>query len=168
MTYATQKPTMEFYIDDEEEHKIGHLRPLQKRVNTIFKVLKKGRVRTVRNRNDPDRKNRVCEFTVADETGSILLTAWNEVIEMLMVGEYFALFDGYVSIFKGTLRLVKGRFGEVIPYPKPDWEPSKSPFMSSKESSDDLDKLKLLEMMSSSKSNIGQGNVQFTGVESTS
>ena len=54
---------------------------------------------------------------VADDTGSVLLTVWDEVIEMLEPDEYFALYDGYVNIHNTKLKLNKGKYGEIEPCP---------------------------------------------------
>lgn len=92
--------------------KITDLEPFKEHINLLFKVIKKGRWKKIQKNG-----HSLCECLVADDTGSVLLTVWDEVIEMLEPDEYFALYDGYVNIHNTKLKLNKGKYGEIEPCP---------------------------------------------------
>ena len=100
-----------------KKNKIFELKPFQGGVNLIFKVLKKGYVRKIR-KND----SLVSECLIGDDTGTILLTVWDEDIEMLESGEYYSISNGFVNIHRGNLKLNKKRNGEIEPFPSQDYE----------------------------------------------
>jgi replication factor A1 len=92
--------------------KIEELTPRSKRVNLAFKVLEKNDVKNVRSKRDRT-PHAVTESLVGDDTGTILLTLWDEDIEKIEVGTTYKLENGYITIFKGTIRLNIGRYGEI-------------------------------------------------------
>ena len=64
---------------------------------------------------DPDTKMKlnVADAVVADETGSIKLTLWNEQIDQVDVGNKIKIENGYVTSFKGEIQLNVGKFGTM-------------------------------------------------------
>lgn len=92
--------------------KIGSAEALEKHVNVVFKVVNKEEEREVTSRNSGE-TNRVCDFIVADDTGNIILTVWNEDIDLLQIDSVYKLSNGFVNIFRNSLRLTKGRFGTL-------------------------------------------------------
>jgi replication factor A1 len=50
---------------------------------------------------------------VADETGSVKLTLWNEQIDQVNVGDNIKIDNGYVTSFKGEIQLNVGKFGKL-------------------------------------------------------
>ncbi|MFH1403418.1 MAG: hypothetical protein ABIH11_04035 [Candidatus Altiarchaeota archaeon] len=92
--------------------KIDELTPRSKRVNLVFKVIEKQEIKNVRSKRDRT-PHAVTEALVGDDTGSILITLWDEDVERIDVGKTYHLENGYVSVFKGTIRLNIGRYGEV-------------------------------------------------------
>ncbi len=83
-----------------------------KRVNVEGKVVEKGDTREVRSRYK-DETYRIVDAVVADETGSIKLTLWNEQIEQVNVGDNVKIENGYVTSFKGETQLNVGKFGKL-------------------------------------------------------
>jgi len=83
-----------------------------KRVNVEGQVVEKGEVREVKSRYK-DETYRVADAVVADETGSIKLTLWNEQIEQVNVGDKVKIENGYVTSFKGEKQLNVGKFGKL-------------------------------------------------------
>ncbi|NLF87931.1 DNA-binding protein [Candidatus Bathyarchaeota archaeon] len=83
-----------------------------KRVSVEAKVVEKGDVREVKSRYK-DETYRIADAVIADETGSIKLTLWNEQIEQVNVGDNVKIENGYVTSFKGETQLNVGKFGKM-------------------------------------------------------
>ena len=76
------------------------------------KVVEKGETREVKSRYK-DETYRIVDAVVADETGSIKLTLWNEQIEQVNVGDNIKIENGYITSFKGEMQLNVGKFGKM-------------------------------------------------------
>lgn len=83
-----------------------------KRVSVEAKVVEKGDVREVKSRFK-DETYRIVDAVIADETGSVKLTLWNEQIEQVNVGDNVKVDNGYVTSFKGEIQLNVGKFGKL-------------------------------------------------------
>ena len=83
-----------------------------KRVNVEAKVMEKGEPREVMSRFK-DETYRVADTVVADETGSIKLTLWNEQIDQVNVDDTVKIENGYVTSFKGEIQLNVGKYGKL-------------------------------------------------------
>ncbi len=94
--------------------KISELKPFDKHVNVLFKVVEVGEPRSVTNRNSGE-THEVADVVVGDETASIILTAWNDTIDDLEEGQTYQLNNGYVTLFRGHMRLSVGKFGQIEP-----------------------------------------------------
>ena len=68
-------------------------------------------VREVRSRRDYS-THRVCEALVGDETASIYLTLWDDNIDKVNVEDTLRIENGYVNLFRGSMRLNIGRYGK--------------------------------------------------------
>jgi len=93
--------------------KVKDLNPDSKRVNIIAKVLQITDTREIPNRYGP--ANRVAEATVADETGSVVLSLWNDQIGTINQGDSVTVENGYVSLVRGHIRLNAGKYGKIAP-----------------------------------------------------
>jgi replication factor A1 len=91
---------------------IKDLRNGMKRVTVEANVVEKGETREVRSRYKDETYN-VADAIVADETGSIKLTLWNEQIDQVEVGNRIKIENGYVTSFKGEVQLNVGKFGTM-------------------------------------------------------
>lgn len=91
---------------------IKDLRNGDKRVTVVANVMEKGETREVRSRYK-DETYQVADAIVADETGSIKLTLWNEQIEEVNVGDKVKIENGYVTSFKGEIQLNVGKYGTM-------------------------------------------------------
>jgi replication factor A1 len=96
---------------ETHEVKIGDVKPLEKHLDVVFKVYEKEEEREINAKSGET--HRVCDFTVADETGSITLTLWNEDIDNIELEKVFKLSNGFANVFKNSLRLSKGKFGTL-------------------------------------------------------
>ena len=83
-----------------------------KRVTVEANVVEKGETRQVRSRYK-DETYDVADAVVADETGSIKLTLWNEQIDQVDVGNKVKIENGYVTSWSGQLQLNVGKFGTM-------------------------------------------------------
>ena len=83
-----------------------------KRVDVEAKVVEKGDPREVRSRYK-DETYKIVDAVVADETGSIKLTLWNEQIDMVNIGDNIKIENGYVTSFKSETQLNVGKFGKL-------------------------------------------------------
>jgi replication factor A1 len=83
-----------------------------KRVSVEAKVVEKGDVREVRSRFGNE-TYRIVDAVVADESGSIKLTLWNEQIDQVKVGNTVKVENGYTTSFRGETQLNVGRYGKL-------------------------------------------------------
>jgi replication factor A1 len=97
---------------ENEKVNIRDLRNGMKRVTVEANVVEKGEPREVRSRYK-DETYMVADAVVADETGSIKLTLWNEQIDQVEVGNKIKIENGYVTSFKGEIQLNVGKFGTM-------------------------------------------------------
>jgi len=81
-------------------------------VNLKVKVANRLGERQVTSRVDGS-PHRVAELLVGDETGCILLTLWDDLIEKVMADDIISIENGYVSLYRGSMRLNIGRFGKM-------------------------------------------------------
>lgn len=94
--------------ESKEFVKIETLTPRSKEVNTVVKVVSKSEARTV-----SQGAHRVVDAMVGDETGSIILTLWDETIDQVEEGATISITNGYVNLFRGNMRLNIGRYGNL-------------------------------------------------------
>jgi replication factor A1 len=91
---------------------IKDLRDGAKKVSVEAKVVEKGDAREVKSRYGNE-TYRIVDAVVADETGSIKLTLWNEQIDQVNVGDNIKIENGYITSFKGEIQLNVGKFGKM-------------------------------------------------------
>jgi replication factor A1 len=92
--------------------KIKELRDGMKRVILEAKVTEKSDPREVVSRFK-DETYRVATAMIADETGTIKLTLWNDQINQVNVNDTIKVQNGYVTSFKGEIQLNIGRYGTL-------------------------------------------------------
>ncbi|XP_062842454.1 SOSS complex subunit B1 [Trichomycterus rosablanca] len=86
---------------------VKDIKPGLKNLNVIFIVLETGRVTKTKDGHEV----RTCK--VADKTGSISISVWDEVGALIQTGDILRLTKGYASVFKGCLTLYTGQGGEL-------------------------------------------------------
>jgi replication factor A1 len=91
---------------------IKDLQDGMKRVSVEAKVVDKGDPREVKSRFK-DETYRIVDAVVADESGSVKLTLWNEQIDQINVGDNIKIENGYVTSFKSEIQLNVGKFGKL-------------------------------------------------------
>jgi|SRR5271157_49099 len=92
--------------------KISELHDGMKRIDVAAKVTEKSETREVTSRFK-DQTLKVATALIADETGSIKLTLWNEQIDQVNVNDTVKIQNGYITSFRGEIQLNIGRFGTL-------------------------------------------------------
>lgn len=92
--------------------KIKDLRNGMKRVSIEAKVTEKNDTREVTSRFKNE-TFKVADAIIADETGSIKLTLWNEQIDQVNVDNVVKIENGYVTSFKGEIQMNIGKYGKL-------------------------------------------------------
>ena len=83
-----------------------------KRVEVEAQVTEKGDPREVMSRYK-DETYTVADAVVADESGSIKLTLWNEQIDQVKVNDKIKIENGYITSFRGEIQLNVGKYGKL-------------------------------------------------------
>ncbi|XP_028847573.1 SOSS complex subunit B2 isoform X2 [Denticeps clupeoides] len=86
---------------------IKDVKPGSKNLNIVFIVLEIGRVTKTKDGHEV----RSCK--VADKSGSIAISVWDELGSLIQPGDIIRLTRGYASIWKGCLTLYTGRGGDL-------------------------------------------------------
>jgi len=92
--------------------KVADLNLDSRRVNVVGKVVSVGKPRDVISRRDGT-SHSVADVTIGDETGTVILTLWDDNIGVAKEGSVLAVRNGYVSLFRGSIRLNVGRYGGI-------------------------------------------------------
>ena len=100
------------------EAKVGELTPQSRAVNVTAKVVSKSEIREIPLGRDGN-AHKVCDALVGDETGSVYLTLWDDNIEKVNEEDTLRIENGYVTLFKGSMRLNIGKYGKMAPAEKP-------------------------------------------------
>jgi ssDNA-binding replication factor A large subunit len=90
--------------------KVADLNQYSRQINVVVKVISKTDVREVVTRND-ETQHRVCEALVADDTGAIYLTLWDDAVDKVEEDQVIAISNAYMNTFRGSMRLNIGRYG---------------------------------------------------------
>ncbi|MHA1973301.1 MAG: hypothetical protein ACTSW1_09920 [Candidatus Hodarchaeales archaeon] len=90
---------------------IKDLKPSREEVNVIFHVISQISRRQInKGQNAPQE---VATYKVADATGTINLTAWNETIQEITIGSTYELSKAHINVFNDHLQLAVGRNGVI-------------------------------------------------------
>jgi replication factor A1 len=92
--------------------KIKDLKTGMRRVDVTAKVVEKSEPREVLSRFK-DTTHKVATAIIADETGNIKLTLWNEQINQVEVDDTVKIENGYVTSFRGEPQLNVGKYGKL-------------------------------------------------------
>ena len=100
------------------EAKVGDLTPQSKAVNVTAKVVSKTEIREIPMGRDGS-PHKVSDALVGDETGVVYLTLWDDNIEKVNENDTVRVENGYVTLFKGNIRLNIGKYGKLEPAKEP-------------------------------------------------
>jgi replication factor A1 len=82
-----------------------------KNVNATLKVIEIGEVKDIKSQFGD---KRVCEVKVADATGSILLSLWDDQIGKIAADDTISIENGYISVVRNSMRLNIGKYGKML------------------------------------------------------
>ncbi|MHC1591676.1 MAG: single stranded DNA-binding domain-containing protein, partial [Candidatus Helarchaeales archaeon] len=91
---------------------VEELGPKMYNINIKVKCVEKSEIREVTSKKD-ESTHRVAEALIGDETGSIILTLWDDSIDKVEPDKCYNILNSYTSIFRGNLRLNLGKFGQL-------------------------------------------------------
>jgi replication factor A1 len=94
------------------EAKVGDLTPQSKAVNVTAKVVSKTEIREIPMGRDGS-PHKVSDALVGDETGVVYVTLWDDNIEKVNENDTIRVENGYVTLFKGNIRLNIGKYGKL-------------------------------------------------------
>lgn len=97
---------------EKELTKVKDLTPQSKQVNVLAKVLNIGEQKEIQSRFGEARK--LAEATVGDETGTVVLTLWEDQIAQVAQNDVVLIDNGYVSLVRGHMRLNVGKYGSIV------------------------------------------------------
>jgi replication factor A1 len=112
---------VEGFFDNKKqpvEAKVGDLTPQSRAVNVTAKVVSKTEIREIPMGRDGS-PHKVSDALVGDETGVVYLTLWDDNIEKVNEGDTLRVENGYVTLFKGNIRLNIGKYGKLEPAKEP-------------------------------------------------
>lgn len=92
--------------------KIKDLQDGMKAVSVEAKVVEKSDPREVMSRFKNE-SLKVADAMIADDTGMIKLTLWNEQIDRVNVNNLVKVENGYVTSFRGAIQLNIGKYGKL-------------------------------------------------------
>jgi len=90
--------------------KIVELKPGMRRVDVGGTIKNMENPRDVQTKFGP---GQVATATLADESGEVKVTLWNEAIAKVKVNDKIQIENGYVDSFRGELQLNVGRYGKL-------------------------------------------------------
>jgi hypothetical protein len=109
------------FLPDVPRTQIGQLRPGVRNLHCTFIILDKSKfltsIRLFTFLAPPKQINngsKVSTCKVADESGTINLTLWNEAAEYLCPGDVCSLKGGSTSIHRGCMSLATGKNSEIL------------------------------------------------------
>ena len=91
--------------------KIKDLTPTSKQVNLLAKVVALGEQKEITPRYGATR--RLVEATIGDETGTVILTLWEDQIPAVAKADVIQIDNGFVSLVRGHVRLNVGKYGTL-------------------------------------------------------
>ncbi len=97
---------------------IADLKPRMRNLTVSFKVMSKTETREVTSR-DSGEAHKISDAVIGDNTGTIIMPLWDDMIQSLVEGNTYRLENGYTSLFQGHLRLNIGRYGKISPSETP-------------------------------------------------
>ena len=95
----------------EKNFDVKDLTENAKNINTTLKVVEIGEPKSVQSKFG---EKRVCEVKVADATGCILLSLWDDQIGKIAAGDTISIENGYVSVVRNSMRLNIGKYGKML------------------------------------------------------
>jgi len=110
--YSYELKTREDYM-----LKVKDLRPRNKKVAIEIHVLRKDEPKAIKSKRDRTAHIMV-EALVGDDTGTILMTLWDENVDAIEQGKTYFIDNAHITLFHGSMRLNIGKYCEIRPIEK--------------------------------------------------
>jgi len=81
--------------------KIADLNQYSREINVVVKVISKTDIRAVTTKMD-ETQHKVCEALVADDTGAIYLTLWDEAIDKIQEDMVITISNAYMNTLRAA------------------------------------------------------------------
>ncbi len=91
---------------------VAQLGPNMKNVDLTVKVVGIREEREVTSRKD-GQTHRLVEVLVGDESGTVILSLWDERADQVKAGDVLKIENGYTTVIRGHLRLNVGKYGKM-------------------------------------------------------
>lgn len=91
---------------------VEDLGPRKRNINLKVKCISKNESREVSSKKDYS-THQVTQALIGDGTGVIFLTLWDDAIEKIKPEKSYIIKNAYTNIFKSSLRLNLGKYGEL-------------------------------------------------------
>lgn len=96
-------------MQDRTVAKVDELTPRHKKVDVRVRVLSVGDRKTIDSKFGGSKD--LAEAVVGDETGTVIMTLWEDQIDRIEPDSVVAVENGYVSLVRGHMRLNVGKYG---------------------------------------------------------
>lgn len=93
-----------------KEMKISELSPFDRQLQVKFVIIEKATPRNITSKKTNE-EHTLADIIVGDETGTIILTLWDDTINQVSEGETYVVKNAYVNVFQQHLRLALGKRG---------------------------------------------------------
>ncbi|RLD42358.1 MAG: hypothetical protein DRI86_11810 [Bacteroidetes bacterium] len=97
-------------VHSEKLTTISELSPNRRELSFRAKVIELGDVKTITKR-DTGEEHQVQEVLIGDETGTVLLSAWNENVNAFEIGKTYVFRNVKTILFQRQIRVSLGRLG---------------------------------------------------------
>ncbi|MGC8913605.1 MAG: single-stranded DNA-binding protein [Thermoplasmata archaeon] len=97
---------------EQELTKVKDLTPGSKQVNVLAKVVSVSEPKEIPSRYGGEGR-KVAEAIIGDETGTIVLSLWQEQIGTVAPGDVVLIGNGYISLVRGHMHLNVGKYGSL-------------------------------------------------------
>jgi replication factor A1 len=94
------------------EKKISELSPFDRRLSVKFVIVEKTESREITSKKTNE-VHTLADIKVGDETGTIILTLWDETIDKVSEGQTYVVNNVYVNVFQEHMRLALGKWGTL-------------------------------------------------------
>ena len=91
---------------------VNDIKPGMKNIDVTVRVVEVFPAREVTSKKD-GKKHTVEEVLVGDETGSVILSLWNDDVGKVQEGDVIKIENGYTTVVRGSIRLNVGKYGKI-------------------------------------------------------
>ena len=94
------------------EKKISELSPFDRKLQVTFVVTDKAESRAITSRKTNE-EHTLADIKIGDDTGTIILTLWDDTINQVTEGSTYVVKNGYINVFQEHMRLALGKWGKL-------------------------------------------------------